>query len=96
MNKISGIVTQIDNGKGSLGKLIKDESLYNNIQRLSKQADLLVQDLRLNPKRYVNVSVFGKKQKTYVLPENDPADKVINIQTTTDSSEPDTIIIKDK
>ena len=35
--------------------------------------DLLLQDFRLNPKRYVNVSVFGKKQKDYTVPENDPA-----------------------
>ncbi|MGB5378521.1 MAG: MCE family protein, partial [Muriicola sp.] len=34
--------------------------------------DLLLQDFRLNPKRYVNVSVFGKKQIEYSLPQNDP------------------------
>jgi len=37
---------------------------------------LLLQDFRLNPKRYVNVSVFGKKQKDYTLPDNDPAEKI--------------------
>jgi len=40
----------------------------------SRELDLLLQDFRLNPKRYVNVSVFGKKQKEYTLPENDPAE----------------------
>lgn len=93
MTKISGIVTKIDNGKGTLGRLINDENLYNNIQRLSKQADLLLQDLRLNPKRYVNVSVFGKKQKTYELPADDPAQQLIDLAPSSDK--PDTIIIKD-
>ncbi|MEN8788477.1 MAG: MCE family protein, partial [Flavobacteriaceae bacterium] len=37
------------------------------------ELELLLQDFRLNPKRYVNVSVFGKKQKEYVVPETDPA-----------------------
>ena len=40
-----------------------------------EELDLLLQDFRLNPKRYVNVSVFGKKQKEYELPEDDPAEK---------------------
>jgi len=86
INKISRIVTKVDNGSGSLGKLINDNDLYNNIERLSKQADLLVQDLRLNPKRYVNVSIIGRKQKTYTLPANDPAEKVLQITTEPDST----------
>ena len=55
---------------------MKDEQLYNNLNNASKELDLLLQDFRLNPKRYVNVSVFGKKQKDYALPENDPAEKI--------------------
>ncbi|HQW56929.1 MAG TPA: hypothetical protein PK076_12415, partial [Saprospiraceae bacterium] len=86
INKISRILTKVDNGSGSLGKLINDNDLYNNIERLSKQADLLVQDLRLNPKRYVNVSIIGRKQKTYTLPANDPAEKVLQITTEPDST----------
>ena len=55
--------------------MANDEELYNNLAEVSRELDLLLQDFRLNPKRYVNVSVFGKKQKEYELPENDPANK---------------------
>ena len=67
------ITESIDSGEGTMGKLVKDEELYNNLNRMSKNLDLMLQDFRLNPKRYVNVSVFGKKQKEYEIPENDPA-----------------------
>jgi phospholipid/cholesterol/gamma-HCH transport system substrate-binding protein len=70
---LEAIMANINNGNGTMGKLIKDPTLYTNLERTSKNLDLLLQDLRLNPKRYVNVSVFGKKQKEYNLPENDPA-----------------------
>ena len=64
---------KIEKGEGSLGKLTQDEKLYDNLNAASRELDLLLQDFRLNPKRYVNVSVFGKKQKEYELPEDDPA-----------------------
>ena len=67
------ITSDIQSGKGSMGKLMKDEELYDNLNRMSYNLDLLLQDFRLNPKRYVNVSVFGKKQKNYEVPANDPA-----------------------
>ncbi|WP_350287912.1 MlaD family protein [uncultured Croceitalea sp.] len=70
MNKV---LAKIERGEGSLGKLANNEELYNNLSSASRELDLLLQDFRLNPKRYVNVSVFGKKQKEYELPENDPA-----------------------
>lgn len=72
-SQLSVITTDLERGKGSLGKLIKDPGLYDNLSRTTKSLDLLLQDFRLNPKRYVSVSVFGKKQKDYELPENDPA-----------------------
>lgn len=74
VNRLNGILEAIENGEGSLGKLHKDDALYNNLAEASRELDLLLQDFRLNPKRYVNVSVFGKKQKDYTLPENDPAE----------------------
>jgi phospholipid/cholesterol/gamma-HCH transport system substrate-binding protein len=42
--------------------------MYTNLTKTSKELELLLQDLRLNPTRYVNVSVFGKKNKPYVAP----------------------------
>jgi phospholipid/cholesterol/gamma-HCH transport system substrate-binding protein len=76
VSNLDKILTKIEKGDGSLGKLMKDEQLYKNLNNASKELDLLLQDFRLNPKRYVNVSVFGKKQKEYTLPENDPAEKI--------------------
>lgn len=71
---LNSVLEKIESGEGSLGKLTKDEELYTNLTNASRELDLLLQDFRLNPKRYVNVSVFGKKQKDYTLPENDPAE----------------------
>lgn len=70
------IMAKIEKGDGTLGKLMKDKELYTNLNSASRELDLLLQDFRLNPKRYVNVSVFGKKQKEYTVPEEDPAEKI--------------------
>jgi phospholipid/cholesterol/gamma-HCH transport system substrate-binding protein len=70
---LDNLVSRMDSGDGTLGKMLNDEKLYTNLNNASRELDLLLQDLRLNPKRYVNVSVFGKNQKEYELPENDPA-----------------------
>ncbi|HMG16997.1 MAG TPA: MlaD family protein [Saprospiraceae bacterium] len=73
MADLKKITSEINSGSGTMGKLIKDPQLYDNLNHTSKNLDLLLQDFRLNPKRYVNVSVFGKKQKDYAVPEKDPA-----------------------
>lgn len=70
------LLKRMEQGEGTMGKLLKDDSLYENLSDASRELDLLLQDFRLNPKRYVNVSVFGKKQKEYEVPENDPADSI--------------------
>ena len=72
---VDKILADLESGKGSLGKLLKDESFYNNLSKTSKELELLLQDLRLNPTRYVNVSLFGKKNKPYVAPVNDSVKK---------------------
>lgn len=56
----------IEQGNGSIGKLMKDDQLYINLENASKELEELLRDLKLHPKRYVNVSVFGKKEKPYV------------------------------
>ena len=75
VERLNAVLGKIEKGEGSLGKLAKDDKLYDNLTEASRELDLLLQDFRLNPKRYVNVSVFGKKQKEYELPEDDPANK---------------------
>jgi phospholipid/cholesterol/gamma-HCH transport system substrate-binding protein len=55
------IMAGVEAGQGSMGKLLKDDSLYSNINRSLADLDKLLIDFRLAPKRYVNISVFGKK-----------------------------------
>ena len=59
-NKLNQVVSGIQNGEGSLGKLTKDEELYKNLNETSANLNSLVKDIKENPKRYINVSVFGK------------------------------------
>lgn len=53
------IVGKINNGQGSLGMLVNDAKLYDNLNNASKNLDNLMIDLKSNPKRYVHFSVFG-------------------------------------
>lgn len=69
--KVDAILLDLEAGKGSAGKLLKDEALYSNLKATTKEMELLLQDVRLFPTRYINVSVFGKKNKPYVSPVQD-------------------------
>jgi phospholipid/cholesterol/gamma-HCH transport system substrate-binding protein len=73
--KVDKIMAELEQGKGTMGKLIKDETMYTNFSKTSKELELLLQDVRLHPTRYVNVSLFGKKNKPYVAPVNDTIKK---------------------
>lgn len=66
---VDKIMSGIESGKGTMGKLMTDEAMYTNFTKASKELELLLQDLRLHPTRYVNVSLFGKKNKPYIAPE---------------------------
>jgi phospholipid/cholesterol/gamma-HCH transport system substrate-binding protein len=72
---VDKIMAELEQGKGTMGKLIKDDALYTNFSKTSKELELLLQDVRLHPTRYVNVSLFGKKNKPYVTPVNDTIKK---------------------
>ena len=63
VERINVIVSNLEKGDGSLGKLLQDEDLYNNLNNASQSLDLLLNDLKNNPKKYVHFSVFGKKDK---------------------------------
>ncbi|MBF0695638.1 MAG: MCE family protein [Flavobacterium sp.] len=67
--KVDNLMTEIESGNGTLGKLAKDDALYNNLAKSSRELELLLQDVRLNPTRYINISVFGKKNKPYTAPK---------------------------
>jgi phospholipid/cholesterol/gamma-HCH transport system substrate-binding protein len=70
IGKFNGVMNDITDGKGSLGKLMTDDRLYTNLERATRQAEMLMQDIKLNPTRYINISVFGKKNKEYDEPDN--------------------------
>ena len=74
LNNLNGLLTKVNNGEGSIGKLLKDEGLYNNLEEASLQLEQLLQDMKLNPKRYVHFSLFGKKPKRYDAEGNEIKD----------------------
>ena len=65
LTNLNTLLADVEGGKGTIGKLLKDETLYKDLDKSAKQLELLLQDLRLNPKRYLHFSVFGKKAKVY-------------------------------
>ena len=74
--KVDTLAQHLVNGEGSAGKILTDVALYDNLTRTSRHLHLLLQDIRLNPKRYntVKVKVFGKnKTADYQNPLEDPA-----------------------
>lgn len=76
LNDVDVIMANLQAGKGTMGKMLNDEDLYKNLNRTTKELELLLQDVRLYPTRYVNVSLFGKKNKPYVTPIKDSVSKV--------------------
>jgi len=63
LKELNLVLARINEGQGTLGKLAKNDSLYNNLNKSALDLDKLLEDLRLNPGRYVHISVFGKKDK---------------------------------
>jgi phospholipid/cholesterol/gamma-HCH transport system substrate-binding protein len=58
---VNKIAEQINSGEGSLGKLIQSDSLHNEVVQASHSLDLLLNDMRVNPKRYLSFSLIGGK-----------------------------------
>ena len=56
---------KINDSEGSLGMFINDKDLYLNLEKSSKELAALIKDIKLHPKRYVDLSLFGGKSKSY-------------------------------
>lgn len=63
IGNVNQMVAQMQSTEGTIGLLMKDPALYNNLNHTVQSADSLVTDLKAHPKRYVHFSVFGKKDK---------------------------------
>ena len=61
--KLDSVMTKINDGQGSIGMLVNNDSLYYNLNSASQSLDLLLKDLKDHPKRYVHFSIFGKKDR---------------------------------
>ena len=70
VSTFSSISKKLNSSHGTAGKLLNDENVYNNLEKATRQLDLLLQDMKLHPKRYVHLSVFGKKEKEYKQPKD--------------------------
>jgi phospholipid/cholesterol/gamma-HCH transport system substrate-binding protein len=80
MTELKGIMDKVNSDNGSLGMLLNDKRLYQNLEGTTRSLNTLLDDFRVHPKRYVNISVFGKKDKGGYLnaPLDSTAAKPVN------------------
>jgi phospholipid/cholesterol/gamma-HCH transport system substrate-binding protein len=63
LNEFKGVLAKANSRDGSIGLMLNDPKLYQNLESTTYKLNILLDDFRTHPKRYVNVSVFGKKDK---------------------------------
>lgn len=63
ISQLNGIMNKINNNEGSLGMLVNDKALHNNLAESLKTLNALMADINAHPSRYINVSIFGRKNK---------------------------------
>ena len=61
ITEVDTLLAKVNSGQGSLGNLVSDEKLYKELAQASQNLSVLLADLKENPKRYINVTVFGRK-----------------------------------
>jgi phospholipid/cholesterol/gamma-HCH transport system substrate-binding protein len=69
-SNLNSLLIAMESGEGTVGKLLNDEAMYNNLSNASKELEELLREMKLHPKRFVHFSLFGKKDKGY-NPETD-------------------------
>ena len=70
VESLAATLDKIERSEGTLGLLVNDKTLYEQLNKTLSDVELLTQDIRLNPKRYT--TILSKKSKPYVTPEEDP------------------------
>lgn len=63
LQNVNKLLEETSEGNGTLGKLLEDETLYNELNKTNQQLQELVEDIQVHPERYIHVSVFGSKTK---------------------------------
>lgn len=74
MTRLEQGISKIDSKDGTLGLLLNDRQLYDEVRRTNRSLTILLDDVRINPKRYINISLFGAKDKKGPL--KSPADSL--------------------
>lgn len=67
----AGLMNRISQGEGSIGMLLNNDTLYTNLESASKNLDLLMLDIRTNPKKYVSISLIERKDKRLKLSDQE-------------------------
>ncbi|HLX92194.1 MAG TPA: MlaD family protein [Puia sp.] len=67
IGELKTTLDKVNSNNGSLGLLLNDKKLYQNLEATSRSLNVLLDDFRVHPKRYVNISIFGKKDKNGYL-----------------------------
>ena len=67
VERLNSAVAKIDSKDGSIGRLLNDNQLYDNLAKTTRSLNILMDDIRVNPKRYVSISIFGGKAKQQYL-----------------------------
>ena len=60
----NNVLSNVNHGLGTVGQLMQNDALYKNIDKTIESINLLIEDLKVNPSKYINVTVFGKKEKS--------------------------------
>ncbi len=71
LQKFNLVLEGVENGEGTMGKLLKDEDLYNELVETNNKLQILVSDIQVHPERYIHFSVLGRKAKGVPLNSTD-------------------------
>ncbi len=71
INSLNGVIQKANSPDGSIGMLLNDTKLYDNLVETNNELQLLVNDLRLHPERYIHISLLGTKTKGVPLTEQE-------------------------